>query len=185
MRNDKHPKLKKVAYNILGIALLHVLCFYYGRHMEPRAAMADIPDIPCNVRYGDAIAAAARSYGVQPALIAAVIQAESNFNPKAVSNAGARGLMQIVPSTQRHLRLGNAYDPRQNINAGSKYLRELIDTFDGNMVMAIAAYNAGPGAVAQHDGVPPYKETRSYVKKVLAYYSYFNRAFSAKASLIS
>jgi soluble lytic murein transglycosylase-like protein len=136
---------------------------------EPAASLA--------VRFADSISSAARIYDVHPALIAAVIHAESNFNPKAVSFAGARGLMQITGATQRTLQLKNAFDPHQNIVAGSKYLRQLLDRFNGNMKLAIAAYNAGPGAVSRYSGIPPYKETQAYVKKVLAYYSLYRNAF--------
>lgn len=171
-------RMKKTICNVAGIALLYALCFFNGRHISTAAP------IPMGVPYGEAIAEAAQSYDIHPALIAAVIKAESNFNPTAKSHRGARGLMQIIPSTQRRLRLSDAFDPRQNIGAGTRYLKEMVDTFDGDIRMALAAYNAGPGAVMRHDGIPPYRETRTYVKKVFAYYRYFRLALSS-AILVS
>jgi len=116
---------------------------------------------------------AAKTHNVPAALIAAVIKAESGFNPKAMSNKGAIGLMQITLSTSRYLKVSNPFDPVQNILGGAKYLRELLDRFHGNMTLAVAAYNAGPGAVSKHGGIPPYSQTRKYVPKVLKYYNDF------------
>ena len=116
---------------------------------------------------------AAKTHNVPAALIAAVIKAESGFNPKAMSNKGAIGLMQITLSTSRYLKVSNPFDPVQNILGGAKYLRELLDRFHGNMTLAVAAYNAGPGAVSKHGGIPPYSQTRKYVPKVLKYYNEF------------
>lgn len=113
------------------------------------------------------ISDAAKKHGVDESLVRAVIKQESGFNPKATSGCGAQGLMQLMPDTAKELGCGNAYDPYQNIMAGSKYLRQLMDRFDGNMTKAIAGYNAGPGAVEQYGGLPPYAETQNYVSKVL------------------
>ena len=110
---------------------------------------------------------AAALYGISADLVRAVIQTESNFNPRAVSRAGARGLMQLTPVTLRELKMKiDPFDPRQNILAGTKYLSMLLDRFEGNVPLALASYNAGPTAVRRHRGIPPYKETRGYVKKV-------------------
>ncbi len=103
------------------------------------------------------------------------MHAESNFNPRAVSPVGARGLMQINGITQRHLGVRNVFNPKENIQAGAKYLRELLNMNRGSMRLAIASYNAGPGAVRKFRGVPPYKETRKYVAKVLKFYSSYKR----------
>lgn len=164
---------RKVICNILGITAIYTACFLYGKGVE----LSSRPPDP--IRYYSVISEASRAYDVHPALIAAVIQAESNFDPKALSSAGAKGLMQINPITQRHLQLRDAYDPHQNIHAGSRYLRSMLNLFRGNLTLALAAYNAGPGAVGKHGGVPPYRQTREYVKKVLAYYHAFRRTMTA------
>lgn len=114
------------------------------------------------------ILAASRKYKVDAALIRAVVRAESRFDNRTLSHAGAMGLMQLMPSTARNLGVTNPWDPTQNIMAGTRFLRWLLDEF-GSTRLAVAAYNAGPGAVKRHGGVPPYTETQKYVKKVLAF----------------
>jgi soluble lytic murein transglycosylase-like protein len=120
--------------------------------------------------YEDLIKKAASKYNVDPALIKAVIKAESGFRADAVSHAGAQGLMQLMPKTAAGFGVSNAFDPAQNIDAGTHYLRGQLDRFDGDVSLALAAYNAGPGNVAKYGGVPPFRETQSYIKKVLSYY---------------
>jgi soluble lytic murein transglycosylase-like protein len=112
---------------------------------------------------------AAASTGLPEALIDAVIRTESGYRPQAVSRTGARGLMQLMPSTARMLGVVDAFDVRQNILGGSRYLRRLVDRF-GSLKLAVAAYNAGPGAVEKFGGIPPYEETRRYVQVVLGRY---------------
>lgn len=116
------------------------------------------------------IRSAAERYGVPQGLVSAVIRAESGFNPKAVSRKGARGLMQLMPSTASMLGVRDSFDPRQNIDGGVRHLRALMDRFPNNLPLAIAAYNAGESAVLAHGGIPPYPETREYVNRVLRFY---------------
>lgn len=115
------------------------------------------------------INACALEYGVDKALVKAVIQAESGYNPNAVSSKGAQGLMQLMPKTAQGLKVSNSFDPTENIRGGVRYLRFLLDTFKGDVALAVAAYNAGLSRVAQYGGVPPFEETRNYVSKVLSY----------------
>jgi len=108
-------------------------------------------------------------YGVDKSLVKAVIHAESGYNPNALSPKGASGLMQLMPGTARDLKVGNAFDPRDNIRGGVRYLRFLLDTFRGDVSLALAAYNAGLAKVSKYGGIPPYEETRNYVSRVLSY----------------
>jgi len=120
--------------------------------------------------YTAIIEEAGRKHGVDPRLVAAVARRESAWNANAVSHVGACGLMQLMPATARYLGVENVFDARENINGGTRYLRTLLDTFDGDLDLTLAAYNAGPGAVEKYRGVPPYRETRAYVAAVKATY---------------
>ena len=126
----------------------------------------DGPTEPLTSQY---VEEAAQKYHVDPKLISAVMQAESNGNQAAISNAGAVGLMQLMPATAASLGV-NPYDEKENVEGGAKYLKELLDTFGGDVRKAVAAYNAGPAAVQRYNGVPPYPETANYVNKVLDLY---------------
>lgn len=119
------------------------------------------------------IAAAAQRNGLPVALVKAVIATESNFNPRAVSQKGALGLMQLMPETAQELGIADPFAPPENVQGGTRYLRELLDRF-GTVSHALAAYNAGPGNVDRYGGVPPFPETRQYVARVLAYYRHYH-----------
>lgn len=120
--------------------------------------------------YDNIIMEAARHHDVHPALIKAIIKAESSYNPRAVSKKGARGLMQLMPGTARAMGVKNSFNPRHNIHGGTKYFKRLLDEFGGNIRLALAAYNAGIQKVRKYGSIPPYKATRSYIRKVISYY---------------
>ena len=154
-------------------------------HLPPAAVRGYVPDEVIDelasaltggevVRLAEAVA---RKRGLDPALVLAVVSVESGFRPEAVSPKGAQGLMQLMPRTAASLRVSDALDPEQNLDAGVRHLEALLKLYDGDLTRALAAYNAGQSAVARHGGVPPYRETRAYVRRVLERY----RAKKAKA----
>lgn len=118
----------------------------------------------------NAIEAAASRHGVDPNLVRAIIKVESNFNPRAVSRKGALGLMQLMPRTAQSMNVTNAFDPDQNVDAGVRHLKSLLDNYNGNLELSLAAYNAGSAAVERNGGVPPYRETQDYVRKITGLY---------------
>ena len=145
-------------------------------HAAQAAAPVATTQLPADVPFRDLIEAAARRNGVDPALLAGLVKQESNFNPNARSAVGAQGLTQLMPSTARGLGVTDPTDPAQSLEAGAKFLGGLLKQFGGDERLALAAYNAGPGAVKQYGGIPPYDETQRYVPKVLGYSESFKRA---------
>lgn len=123
-------------------------------------------------RYDSLIMQHSYNHGVDPSLVKAVMKAESNFNPQALSNKGAQGLMQLMPDTARHMSVYDPFDPDDNIRGGTRYLRLLDETFQGNLELILAAYNAGPNRVKEHNmNIPPFEETRNFIKRVKQYYN--------------
>jgi soluble lytic murein transglycosylase-like protein len=134
-------------------------------------------------KYEHYISKAALSHEVDPLLIKAIIRTESNFDPFAVSSKGAQGLVQLMPGTARSMRVGNPFDPAQNISGGARYLRELLNSYEGNLALSLAAYNAGPGNVAKNGPLPKIPETRDYVRKVIQHYRSYQQNAGAPVSL--
>jgi len=132
------------------------------------SATSTSSSLPAGTPYAAEITQAATTNGVDPALLAGLVKQESGFNPSAGSGAGARGLTQLMPGTASGLGVTNILDPVQNLNGGAKYLKQQLDAFGGDVTKALAAYNAGPGAVQRFGGVPPYAETQNYVRIVQA-----------------
>jgi soluble lytic murein transglycosylase-like protein len=126
------------------------------------------------------IDSASERYRIDPALVEAVIEVESGFNPEAVSNRGATGLMQLMRSTAQRYEVNDRFNPRENINAGVRHLSYLMERFDGQVPLALAAYNAGAGSVERYRGIPPFPETRRFVDKVLNYHMYLKRLYAVQ-----
>jgi soluble lytic murein transglycosylase-like protein len=132
--------------------------------------MHEMAEAPAGTDLRALATAAAKRHGLDPALVLAVANVESGLRPSAVSPKGARGLMQLMPPTARDMGVTDVFDPLQNLEGGTRYLRELLSRYDGDLKRALAAYNAGPGAVDKYKGVPPYRETLAYVRRVLEKY---------------
>lgn len=146
-----------------GVAVLNFPCYA----SDPKCRQLDWEHIPLNRRaFDDEILAAAEVFEVDDALIRAIIHAESAYQPDALSPKGAQGLMQLMPTTQQALQVADVYNPVDNIEGGTRYLAGLLDQFGQDVELATAAYNAGPGAVQKHGGVPPFAETLEYVRRV-------------------
>ena len=137
--------------------------------LKPRVeVLTEFSALPPNEAYDDMIEEAAAEYDVDPDLIRAVMQTESAFHPLVVSRAGAEGLMQLMPELAEEMGVSDSFDPRENIRGGARYLKRLLDYYDGDLSLALAGYNAGPGNVERYGGVPPFAETRKYVKTIKA-----------------
>ena len=137
------------------------------------SASTSIPEVSRNAPKAQILAMidkVAKKHGVDQKLVRALVRQESGFNPNATSHCGAQGLMQLMPATAKGLGVTDAYNPVQNVEGGVKYLKGLLNKYNGNVILALAAYNAGPGAVDKYGNVPPYKETQNYVKSILANY---------------
>ena len=138
---------------------------------DPKCQQLDWERIPLNRQaFSEVITAAAQVFTVDESLIRAIIHAESAYQPEALSPKGAQGLMQLMPATQKELQIENVFDPVSNIEGGTRYLARLLKEFDQDIDLAAAAYNAGPGAVHKYGGIPPYKETREYVRRIRILY---------------
>ncbi len=151
--------------------------YYLKEEIEKRTALPAHstatyrPSIPSTPSTIDAlINTLASRFQLDPLLVRAIIKTESNFNPQAISHKGAQGLMQLMPETARLLKVENPFDPRENIQAGVRYFRSLLRRFQGDLPVALAAYNAGPTTVQRYGGIPPYPETIHYIEQVLLYY---------------
>ena len=170
------PKLKKIRLTVLT-------------DRENKSVKADkpvdkrlayLPRKKAERRFQPYVMNASDLYQVEPALIKAIIRAESGYNHKAVSKRGALGLMQLMPRTARAMGVDNTLDPEHNIHGGVKYFSGLLDKFDGKVELALAAYNAGTKKVRKYRGVPPYKATRTYIEKVFLYYRYYKDQLAGK-----
>jgi len=142
----------------------------YDMYMKEEA-----PVKASNRSYLDIIRRHATSYQLEEALVKAVIKVESDYQPRVVSRKGAQGLMQLIPETAKDLKVSNPFDPYENIRGGSEYLRMMLDLFNNDVELALAAYNSGPSTVKRYGGIPPYDETQKYVKKVKRYLDYYRQ----------
>jgi soluble lytic murein transglycosylase-like protein len=143
----------------------------YLKERPKKTMVSNLTDL-----YDHAISEASKRHGVSFSLLKALIKAESDFNPRAVSRAGARGLMQLMPDNIKTLKIKNPFDPKENIMGGAQYLKNLINRFGGKLPLALAAYNAGPGVVEQYQRIPPFKETQDFVQEVMKYYALLNKS---------
>lgn len=162
------PKLKQVQANIIKQSPQTSMT---NAMQEAAAIQANTPIQHANkAQILNVVSQISKKHGVDEKLVQALIKQESGFNPKAKSKAGAMGLMQLMPQTAKNLGVKDPYNTVQNVEGGVKYLKSMLNKYNGNVILALAAYNAGPGAVDKFDGVPPYKETQNYVKNILSNY---------------
>jgi len=166
--NPNSEELQSTA-NVFGQVLNNAI---QGQSNDDNASPDESPALRLqpNTQFSEMIQQQSQAQQVDPDLVKAVIRQESGFNPKAVSHVGAQGLMQLMPGTAAGLGVTDSFNPEQNIAGGAKYLKNLLNKYGQSVPMALAAYNAGPGAVDKYHGVPPYKETQNYVKNVMKSY---------------
>jgi soluble lytic murein transglycosylase-like protein len=158
-------EIREALFTLRSVRALH--CTPFGAALFDSSARVTTP-MPAYL--SGLIADASKQHGVDPRLVAAIATRESAYNAAAVSPVGAGGVMQLMPATARYIGVSNVFDARENVFGGVRYLRTLLDTFHGDLDLTLAAYNAGPGAVQKYNGVPPYRETREYVRTVRATY---------------
>lgn len=162
----RRQKLRTLLFAAAAVAAPAQLGKLSTLHPSVSVSITDFLAVRPDQAYDHLIHEAAGAYHLDPALIKAVMRTESAFDPLAVSPAGAQGLMQLMPALAREMGVADVFDPRQNIMGGAKYLRQLLDATGGSVPLALASYNAGPGNVARYKGIPPFKETREYVRKI-------------------
>jgi soluble lytic murein transglycosylase-like protein len=164
----RKQQLRTLLFAAATLATPSQILRMYPVHPSVSVSIDQLKAVRPDQAYDALIAEAARRYDLDPALIKAVMRIESAFNPLAESPVGARGLMQLMPALAQDMGVEDAFDPRENIMGGAKYLRQLLDATKGNLALTLASYNAGPGTVARYRGIPPFRETRRYVKKITA-----------------
>jgi soluble lytic murein transglycosylase-like protein len=169
-----------------GDSQITLSSFALGRHPKQQPDMLSEDQSSLNadkkgLLFWSIIQRAADRHDVDPVLVKAIIFAESGYNPKAISGRGAQGLMQLMPETASELGVEDCFDPEDNIHGGVKYFRLLLDKFDGDVILALAAYNAGSRKVRQYQGIPPFKRTQHYVRKVLEYYQLYKEQMAEES----
>jgi soluble lytic murein transglycosylase-like protein len=181
-KRRRHVRTAVLAAAMSGAPMARpaIAIFPAAKMLDPHVDVATAFEVvPPSEAYDEIIQEAAAEYDVDPALIRAVMQAESAFHPYAVSRAGAEGLMQLMPALADEMGVSDSFDPRENILGGVRYLKRLLDHHNGDLDLALASYNAGPGNVERYGGVPPFRETRNYIKTIKAIYKRSKRSSNA------
>lgn len=164
----RKQQLRTILFTAVALTLPGQVLKLQPLHPSVSVSIDRVTALRPDQAYDHLIAEAAAVYEISPALIKAVMRTESAFDPNVVSPVGAQGLMQLMPALAEEMGVVNAFDPRENIMGGAKYLKQLLDSTRGNIPLTLASYNAGPGNVARYKGIPPFKETRNYVRKITA-----------------